>query len=130
MWFVILGVLLLAMKVGEYGPVAAWPWWWVLAPFGAAALWWMYADSSGLNKKREIDKMEAKKQDRRRKAMEALGVSREQSEKTAAAQRARDAAINRVEGRREEVREKNKQTIRDSVIDSKDASEFGDRPNA
>jgi small Trp-rich protein len=130
MWFVILGVLLLAMKVAEFGPVAAWPWWWVLAPFGAAALWWMYADSSGLNKKREIDKMEAKKQDRRRKAMEALGVSREQSEKTAAAQRARDAAINRVEGRREEVREKNKQTIRDSVIDSKDASEFGDRPNA
>ena len=130
MWFVILGVLLLAMKVAEFGPVAAWPWWWVLAPFGAAALWWMYADSSGLNKKREIDKMEAKKQERRRKAMEALGVSREQSEKNAAAQRARDAAVNRVEGRREEVRERNKQTIRDSVIDSKDASEFGDRPNA
>lgn len=128
MWFVILGVLLLGMKIAEYGPVAAWPWWGVLAPFGLAAVWWIYADSSGLSKKREIDKMQEKKEARRRKSMEALGISREQAERNAAAERARAAAIDRVEGKREQKREQNRQTIRDSVLDSKDASEFGSKP--
>jgi small Trp-rich protein len=130
MWFVIAGVLLLVMKVGEFGPVALWPWWWVLAPFGLAAVWWIWADSSGLTKKREIDKMQDRKEARRRKAMEGLGISREQSERTAAAERARAAAINRVEGKRDEKREQNRRTIRDSVLDSKEASEFGDKPGA
>ena len=39
MAFLILGVLLLVLKLAEFGPVAAWAWWVVLAPFGLAAAW-------------------------------------------------------------------------------------------
>ena len=35
MYFIVLGVLLLAMKVAEFGPVANWSWWIVLAPTSA-----------------------------------------------------------------------------------------------
>lgn len=130
MWFVIVGVLLLAMKVAEFGPVAEWPWWGVLAPFGVAVAWWAWADSTGLTKKREIDKMEAKKEERRRKNMEALGITREMAKRDEEARRAREAAINRVESKRAKVREKNEETIRNSVLDSKLSSQFGDKPAA
>jgi small Trp-rich protein len=45
-----------------------------LLPFGGALLWWWYADSSGLTKRREMDKMDARKEDRRRKNLDALGL--------------------------------------------------------
>ena len=71
----IIGVLLLAAKVAEFGPFANWSWWIILAPFALAALWWEFADASGLTKRRAMDKMEARKVSRREKAMEALGLS-------------------------------------------------------
>lgn len=74
MWFVVIGVALLAMKSAEFGPVAEWSWWWVLSPFALAAVWWAWADAIGLTRKREIDKMEAKKAERRRKNLENLGM--------------------------------------------------------
>jgi small Trp-rich protein len=74
MWFVVLGVLLVVMKVAEFGPVAAWAWWWVLAPFAGAVVWWAWADATGLTKKREIDKMEEKKAERRKKNLVNLGM--------------------------------------------------------
>ena len=126
MVFVVLGVLLIAMKLADFGFVAAWPWWGVLAPFGAAFLWWAYADSSGLTKKREMDKLEEKKLDRRRKNMEALGISSERQKTEDAAVRARRVAAQRVEGERAKKREKNEQVIKDSVFDSQAASSFDD----
>jgi small Trp-rich protein len=74
MAFLILGIVLLAMKLGEFGPGAAWSWWLVLAPFGLAVLWWSFADSVGLTQRRAMDKMEAKKIERRDRNMEALGL--------------------------------------------------------
>ncbi len=74
MAFVIVGVLLIVLKVAEFGQVAEWSWWWVLSPFPLAALWWAWADSSGLTKRREIDKMEARKEERRRKNIVNLGM--------------------------------------------------------
>lgn len=74
MYLVVLGVCLLVMKFAGLGTVADWPWWGVLAPFGAAALWWWYADSSGLTKRREMEKMDARKEERRRKHLDALGL--------------------------------------------------------
>ncbi len=74
MAFVIVGVLFIVMKVAEFGPVAEWSWWLVLAPFPLAAVWWGYADASGLTKKREIDKMEERKAERRRKNIVNLGM--------------------------------------------------------
>jgi small Trp-rich protein len=126
MWFIVIGVLLIALKLADIGPVAGWPWWVVLTPFGAALLWWAFADSTGLTKKREMDKLEDKKVERRRKAMEALGIDRSRQDRESAAMRARRAAAARVEGAREQVREKNKQTIRDSIFDEQQSTGFGE----
>jgi small Trp-rich protein len=74
MAFLILGVLLLAMKLAEFGPVAEWSWWLVLLPFGLAVAWWGFADSIGLTQRRAMDKMEQKKIERRNRNLEALGM--------------------------------------------------------
>jgi len=73
---VIVGVLLLVAKMAELGPFANWSWWIILAPFAAAALWWQFADTTGLTQRRAMDRMEQRKADRRDKAMAALGLSR------------------------------------------------------
>lgn len=72
---VVIGLLLLAAKLAEFGPFARWSWWFILAPFAVAALWWRFADASGLTKRRAMEKMEARKKERRDKAMEALGLN-------------------------------------------------------
>jgi small Trp-rich protein len=75
MWFVVIGCVLLAMKLTEFGFAAEWSWLSILAPFGLAVLWWAFADGVGLTKQREMDKMEERKHERRRKHMEALGLN-------------------------------------------------------
>ncbi|HYN58551.1 MAG TPA: TIGR04438 family Trp-rich protein [Rubrivivax sp.] len=75
MAFLVLGILLLALKLAEYGPVGAWSWWVVLAPFGLAVMWWGFADSIGLTQRRAMNKMEEKKVERRNRNLEALGLS-------------------------------------------------------
>jgi len=74
MAFLMLGIVLLGLKLAEYGPVALWSWVWVLAPFALAIVWWTFADGSGLTKRREMDKMEATKAERRQRNMDALGL--------------------------------------------------------
>ncbi|XAH21889.1 TIGR04438 family Trp-rich protein [Xylophilus sp. GW821-FHT01B05] len=73
MYFLGLGIILLLLKWLEYGPVAQWAWWIVLAPFALAAAWWAWADGSGLTKRREMDKMARRKQDRIDKSRAAMG---------------------------------------------------------
>lgn len=73
MYFIGLGLLLIVLKLLEIGPVANWSWLLVLAPFGAAVVWWAWADAAGYTKRREMDKLEEKKKERRRKNMVALG---------------------------------------------------------
>lgn len=75
MYLVLLGVALLVMKLAEIGPVAAWSWWAVFAPFAGAIVWWSWADNSGYNRRKEIEKMERRKQDRKRKHLESLGLT-------------------------------------------------------
>ena len=74
MYFLILGLVLLAMKYLEFGPVANWSWTVVLAPFALAALWWAWADWSGYSKKKAMERMDKRKQDRIDKQREAMGV--------------------------------------------------------
>jgi small Trp-rich protein len=90
---VIIGVLLLVAKMAEWGPIANWSWWIILAPFAAAVLWWHFADSSGLTKKREMNKMEQRKVDRREQQMEALGMGRRQAKLKTQAQKAKAVNI-------------------------------------
>jgi len=75
MYLVVLGVLLLTLKLVDYGPVGAWSWWLVLLPFAAAVVWWTWADKTGYNKRREMEKMDARRDARRQKNMEALGTA-------------------------------------------------------
>ena len=74
MWFLALGLLSIGLKYFEVGMVAGWSWWIVLAPFALAVAWWAWADSSGLTKRREMDKMDKRKADRIDKQREALGL--------------------------------------------------------
>jgi len=74
MGFVIVGVLLIAMKLGAIGPVGGWSWWIILAPFALAIVWWTWSDASGHTSKREMDKLDARKEKRRAEAMVKLGL--------------------------------------------------------
>lgn len=74
MVFLVVGVLLLLMKIAEFGPVAELSWLWVLLPFGLAVLWWAFADSTGLTQRRAMAKMDLRKQQRRERDMAALGL--------------------------------------------------------
>ena len=73
MYFLILGVMLLLLKYLEIGPVAAWTWYTVLAPFGLAVLWWAWADWSGYTKRKAMEKEDAKKAARIARNKEAIG---------------------------------------------------------
>lgn len=73
MVMVVIGVLLLVAKLADVGPTAGWSWWIVAAPFGAAVLWWHFADSTGLTQRRAMQKMDERKAQRRDRALEALG---------------------------------------------------------
>jgi small Trp-rich protein len=85
MWFVGLGVLLLVMNLANIGPVGAWTWeddWWLmLAPFGLAVVWWAWADATGWNKRRAMEKIDARREERRRKNLDALGLGGDQYKK-------------------------------------------------
>ena len=74
MYFLIIGIAVLAMKYLEFGPVAALSWWLVLSPFALAVAWWAWADMSGYTKRVEIEKMEKRKQNRIEKQRVAMGV--------------------------------------------------------
>jgi len=74
MWFVVIGLIALGLKVSGQTFVATLDWMWVLSPFAAAVLWWMFADSIGLTKRAEMKKMERRKEERRQKQIANLGM--------------------------------------------------------
>ncbi|GKT26462.1 TIGR04438 family Trp-rich protein [Acidovorax sp. SUPP3334] len=74
MYALSLGVLLVLLKYLEIGPVAQWNWWWVLSPFALALVWWTWADATGYTKRKAMEKMDRRKQDRIDKQREALGI--------------------------------------------------------
>ena len=74
MYFLGLGLILLFLKYAEIGPVAAWTWWWVLAPFALAVVWWAWADASGYTKRKAMEREDARRKDRIDRSREALGT--------------------------------------------------------
>ena len=74
MFFLLIGVAGLLMKYLEIGPVATLAWWMVLSPFGMAVLWWWWADASGYTKKKEMEKMDKRRQERIDKQRDAMGM--------------------------------------------------------
>ncbi len=77
MWFLAVGVVLLLMKWLEYGPVAHWSWWVVLAPFGVALLWFEVIEPYfGLDKKKAHNDVEKVREERIKKGLEARAPTR------------------------------------------------------
>ncbi len=80
MFFVIVGVLIILLNLAGIGPFGDWTWtltgdlWKFCVPFALAAAWWVWSDVSGLNKRREIERMEARKLNRRKENLVALGL--------------------------------------------------------
>ena len=80
MLFVIIGVLIILTNLAGIGPFAGWNWeftgdlWKFCVPFALAVMWWIWADKSGLDKRREMEKMEARKQNRRKDNLASLGL--------------------------------------------------------
>ncbi len=78
MWFVAIGVVLLVLNLAGIGPVGAWTWkehWWImLLPFGLAVAWWAWADWSGLTQRKAMQKIDDKREGRRQKSLDALGL--------------------------------------------------------
>ena len=74
MYLLLMGIVALALKYLEIGPVAAWSWWVVLSPFALAVAWWAWADASGYTKQKEIDKMAKRRQERIDKQRAAMGM--------------------------------------------------------
>ena len=75
MYFLLIGILGLVLKFLEIGPLASMSWWLVLSPFALAAAWWGWADWSGYTKRREIEKMDGRKQKRINKQRAAMGLA-------------------------------------------------------
>jgi small Trp-rich protein len=78
MWFVVIGVIMLVMNLAGFGPVGAWTWaddWWkLLLPFGLAIVWWLWADSTGWTQRKAMEKVDEKREARRQKQLDALGM--------------------------------------------------------
>ncbi len=74
MYLLGLALVLTLLKYLEIGPVANVSWWWIMVPWGLTALWWAWADSTGYTKRREVEKIERRKQERINKHKEALGM--------------------------------------------------------
>ena len=81
MLFVVVGVVLIVLNLAGIGPVGEWTWnltgdlWKFAMPFAFALGWWAWADTSGLTKRREMERMDQRKEERRLKNMEALGMN-------------------------------------------------------
>ena len=74
MYFLGLGLVLMAMKYLEISPVAGWSWWVVLAPFAMAVAWWAWADASGYTKKKVMEKENLRRKERIDRSKEAMGT--------------------------------------------------------
>ncbi len=74
MYLLMLGIGLLLLKYFEIGFVASWSWWWVLTPFALAVAWWSWADTTGYTKRKAMEAMERKKQERIDRQRESLGM--------------------------------------------------------
>ena len=82
MYFIILGVILILMNLLGFGPPANWTWnltgdlWKFCVPFALAAVWWAWADGTGLTKRREMSRMDERRRERREKNLESLGMDK------------------------------------------------------
>jgi small Trp-rich protein len=75
MYLLGLGLILMLLKYIEWGPVALWSWWLVLAPFALAVVWWTWADATGYTKKKAMQRDDKRRDERRARTKEALDAN-------------------------------------------------------
>lgn len=82
MWFFLLALALGAVKTLSHLHMVDWPWaaamswWWVAAAFALTALWWAWADYSGLTARRAADRTQARQAARVARHQDNLGLRR------------------------------------------------------
>jgi len=77
MWFLWVGVALIALKMFEISVFTNLSWWWITAVFALALLWFEVVERRlGLDKKKAFDEMEAHKKKRIKDALEASRARR------------------------------------------------------
>ena len=64
------------LDVVDVAGISAMSWWWVLGGYALCAVWFAYADRSGLTSRKAMERMEQRKQDRIQKQREMLGTRR------------------------------------------------------
>lgn len=80
MWFVVIGVLMVLLQLFGVGPFASWTWandWFLLLlPFALATAWWTWSDATGYTRKKAMERDDQRRDARRQKAVDALGLNR------------------------------------------------------
>lgn len=93
MLFIIVGVLLIVLKIAGVSPMADWDveftgdLWKFVLPFILGLAWWGWADSSGLTKRREMNKDEERKAERRARNIDNLGLGPKDPKKSGSRRR-------------------------------------------
>jgi small Trp-rich protein len=82
MWFLILGVIGVALKYFEIGPLAETSWWIVLIPFALALAWWSWADWSGYTKRKVVEREDKRRQARIDRQRSNLGMLNSKSSRS------------------------------------------------
>ena len=72
MYLLGLAILLSLLKLAEIGPPATWSWWYILGVYASAAVWWAWADASGYTKRKAMEKMDKRVQERINRQKEAM----------------------------------------------------------
>ncbi len=78
MWWLVIGVLGVVLKLLDFGPVANMAWWIILIPFALAVVWCTWADASGYTKRKVMQREDERRQariDRQRSKMGTLDRS-------------------------------------------------------
>jgi small Trp-rich protein len=71
MWVLWVGVVLLLLKLADFGVFGDLSWWWIAGVFGVAFVWFdLVEERFGLNKRKAFDEMDAAKQKRIKEALE------------------------------------------------------------
>ena len=80
MFFVIVGVILVACNLMGWGPMGQWNWeltgdlWKMVLPFVLAIVWWVWSDVSGWTKRKAMMRDQQRKQDRLDRNIDAMGL--------------------------------------------------------
>ena len=128
MVFMLLGVLLLALKLAEINPVADWSWFTVLAPFAMAVAWWAFSDATGRTKRVGMQKGGSAQAGAAPQPGPGMGLQGLFDRSVAAKLRRADASDKTTRQRQidnvETERERKRQANRDSILTTRMDSQF------